>query len=77
MSTIMRNSVIECQNSICREKVWLYSNFVGSLSTFRCGACLPHTTFREQSPNVGNYTRCDSCRAQFKYRGGQKLCHVC
>ena len=76
-SQIKQYSIVECQNPICNEKVRLMLDFVGSLKTFRCGACLPCHTFNGENPKAGDYTRCGICNSQFKYFKGPKNCYIC
>lgn len=77
MSSLKRNSKVECQNKICNEVVCIYEDYVGSINQFRCGACLPYTTFSECNPSINDYCRCFRCGSQFKYRGGKQVCHLC
>ena len=77
MSQIKANSIVECQNSICNQKVRLYRDFSGSLKTFRCGACMPHFEFNGTNPTKGQYTICYSCGSQYCFTGGLRKCHVC
>lgn len=76
-SHIKQYSIVECQNSICNEKVRLKMDFIGSLKTFRCGACMPCYSFNAENPKSGDYTRCVICYSQFRYNGGMKRCYVC
>lgn len=77
MSYLKRNSKVECQNIICKEVVCIYEDYVGPISQFRCGSCLPHTTFSENNPSINDYCRCIKCRCQFKYKEGKQACHSC
>lgn len=77
MSEIKANSIIECQNSICNQKVRLYHDYSGSLKNFRCGACMPSFQFHAENPKKGQYTLCVRCGSQFRYFGGIKKCHIC
>jgi len=56
MSEIKANSIIECQNSICNEKVRLYHDYYGSLHL-----CTFKTPKGSQFRYSGGIKKCHIC----------------
>lgn len=52
-------------------------DFIRSLKTFRCAACIPSYSFNVENLKLEEYTRCVICYSQFRYTRGEKRCYVC